>query len=109
MKIYYINKHTTKCLLNTELNHDIKLYSFGFLPYIRLFHGDTQLTLIFYTVMILAFVAASQQVVGFKSKKDKMKEELENYKFIKSYNEMIDDKYHSYTNADTKIVNNEEV
>ena len=107
MKIYYINKNTTKCLLNTESKHDIKLYSLGFLPYIRLFHGDTQLTLIFYTVIILAFVAASQQVVGFKTKKDKMKDELDNYNFMKKYNEMLDDKYTSNTNAEMYLLNKE--
>lgn len=105
MKVYYINKNTTKCLLNTESKHDIKLYSLGFLPYIHLFRGDTQLTLIFYTVMILAFVAAGQSVGGFKSKKEKMKEELDGYNFIKKYNEMLNEKYSSNVNADTTDLN----
>lgn len=96
MKIYYINKNTSKCILDTSKS--IKLYSISFLPYISFFRGSTQLYLIYTSVLIMAIVAASQQVGSFKSKKDKMKDELDEYNFNKKYQEMIDEKYHSNTN-----------
>ena len=105
MKIFYINKNTTKCLFDTEFkNYNCRLYSLTFLPYIRLFHGNTQLYFIYGSVLIMAIIAASQQVVDHKSKKEKMKEELDNYNFMKSYNDMLNEKSMTRTNADTKQV-----
>lgn len=105
MKIFYINKNTTKCLFDTQFNtYNSRLYSLTFLPYIKLFHGNTQLYLIYGSVFIMAVIAASQQVVDHKSKRDKMKEELENYQFMKRYNDMLSEKNMTFTNADTKQV-----
>lgn len=105
MKIFYINNNSSKCLFDTQFkNYNYRLYSLTFLPYIRLFHGNTQLYLIYGSVFIMAVIAASQQVVDFKSKKEKMKEELDNYNFMKSYNEMLSEKNTTFTNADTKQV-----
>lgn len=105
MKIFYINKNTTKCLFSTQFkNYNIKLYSLTLLPHIHLFHGSTQLYLIYGSVLIMAVIAASQQVVSHKSKKEKMQEELDNYNLNKRYDEMLTEKCKSNTNAKTKNI-----
>ena len=108
MKIYYINKNSTKCLFNAQFkDYNSKLYSLTFLPYIRLFHGSTQLYFIYGSVLIMAIIAASQQVVDYKSKKEKMQEELDNFNFNERYQEMLDKKSKkNMYNADTTYLNN---
>lgn len=105
MKIYYINKNSSKCIFDTK---HIRLYSFSFIPYIHLFQGSTQLYLIYLSVFAMAIIAASQQVVTHSNKTDKMKAELDNFNLNERYNEMLDKKYHSNIyNADTSKLNND--